>query len=137
MFWYCHKRGRETRLDKERILSESEAAARAAAIASDPAYEPPTNASSSSSTDPTINPTADHVRLTTTAPEGAPMHEVQAGMVEAAAVNAAESRSHGDGTREYAEGGSLARDQKIKRKEVSQGEPSASSAAHSHPLSET
>ena len=70
VFWYCHKRGKEVRLEKERQLTEEEvqnldAAHRAA------------------------HP--DEV-LTTTAEKGAPMDEVQAGIEEVEAVREAASK---------------------------------------------
>ena len=55
MFWYCHKRGREVRLEKERLLTEAEIEA--------------LNKPSSSSDTPT-----------TTAVPGAPLDQVEAGM---------------------------------------------------------
>lgn len=81
--WYCHKRGKEARLEKERAVTEAEMEAIQARIAADEPGE---------YTGP----------RTTTAPEGASLEEVQAGMYEAA--EAAQS-----GEAEYAEGGSLAR----------------------------
>ena len=55
MFWYCHKRGREVRLEKERLLTETEIEALDKPSSS---YEP----------------------LTTTAVPGAPMDQVRAGI---------------------------------------------------------
>ena len=55
MFWYCHKRGREVRLEKERLFTEAEIEA---------LNEP------SSSSDP----------LTTTAVPGAPVNQATAGV---------------------------------------------------------
>ena len=57
VFWYCHKRGREVRLEKERLLTEAEVGKLEKAYGS------------------TEHPT-------TTAPEGASMDEVEAGMRE-------------------------------------------------------
>jgi hypothetical protein len=34
--WYCHKRGREVRLEKERLLTEAEMAKMAPRVAADP-----------------------------------------------------------------------------------------------------
>ena len=34
VFWYCHKRGRETRLEKERLATEGEASGQASSSAS-------------------------------------------------------------------------------------------------------
>jgi len=62
VFWYCHKRGKEVRLDKERQLTESEVAQ----LEKEHEYEV-----SSSSEPPT-----------TTAPAGASMEDVEAGMRE-------------------------------------------------------
>ena len=56
VFWYCHKRGKEVRLEKERLLTEQEMAALDAQIA------------------------ADGPAPTTFAPSGAPIEEVEAGM---------------------------------------------------------
>ncbi|KAL9024805.1 MAG: hypothetical protein Q9196_006244 [Gyalolechia fulgens] len=59
VFWYCHKRGKEVRLEKERALTEKEMAELDEKLAAD---------------DTTPRPT------TTTAPEGADIEEVRAGM---------------------------------------------------------
>jgi len=59
--WYCHKRGREVRLEKERLLTEHEIARLNARYAS-------VNASEKS---------------TTTAPENSPIEQVEAGVREA------------------------------------------------------
>lgn len=67
VFWYCHKRGKEVRLEKERLLSEQEEAQLDAEYGA-------------------INPDGVH---TTTAPEGAPLEEVQEGMKEAQAAREA------------------------------------------------
>ncbi|KAF7512827.1 hypothetical protein GJ744_011930 [Endocarpon pusillum] len=61
VFWYCHKRGKEVRLEKERRLTEEEEARL------DAEYR-------------ALNPDGNH---TTTAPEGAPLEEVQQGIIEA------------------------------------------------------
>jgi hypothetical protein len=58
VFWYCHKRGKEVRLEKERLLNEEEIAALERDTAWDPNMQPPT----------------------TTAPVGASMEEVTSGM---------------------------------------------------------
>lgn len=84
VFWYCHKRGRETRLEKERILTEGERATLAAKVSAEPATE----------YDDTIR--------TTTAPEGAPIDEVREGMRHAAIASPNQAT--------YAPGGSLARE---------------------------
>lgn len=60
VFWYCYKRGREVRLEKERQLTEEEVAR----------LEKEYEATAASHTQ------------TTTAPEGAPMEDVEAGMRE-------------------------------------------------------
>src|SRR5271170_4743437 len=60
VFWYCYKRGRDVRLEKERQLTEEEVARL------EKEYEATA---------------ASHTR-TTTAPEGAPMEDVEAGMRE-------------------------------------------------------
>ena len=59
VFWYCHKRGRDVRLEKERRLTEAEVAR----------LEKEHDVNSGDI-------------LTTTAPEGAPMEDVTAGMKE-------------------------------------------------------
>ena len=70
VFWYCHKRGREVRLEKERQLTEKEVEQL------EKEYT-------------TMSP--EDVR-TTTAPEGAPIEEVQAGMIEVAAAREAAAK---------------------------------------------
>jgi hypothetical protein len=60
VFWYCYKRGRETRLEKERQLTEEEVAK----------LEREHDEQDASG------------MRTTTAPEGAPMEDVEAGMRE-------------------------------------------------------
>ncbi|KAI4129281.1 MAG: hypothetical protein LQ338_002290 [Usnochroma carphineum] len=89
VFWYCHKRGKEVRLEKERALTEKEMAELDEKLAAD---------------DTTPRPT------TTTAPEGADIEEVRAGM---------QVRDGGDdGPMGYAAQGSLAKQlEKDKRKE--------------------
>jgi hypothetical protein len=69
VFWYCHKRGKEVRLEKERQLNEQEVAQL------DAEYR-------------AMNPDGIH---TTTAPEGASLEEVQEGMKEAKAAREAAS----------------------------------------------
>jgi hypothetical protein len=68
VFWYCHKRGKEVRLEKERRLTEQEEAQL------DAEYRE-------------LIPDGVH---TTTAPEGASLEEVQEGMMEAQAAREAE-----------------------------------------------
>ena len=60
VFWYCHKRGREVRLAKERALTEQEV----------------------QELDKEYRDTHPGGTMTTTAPEGAPMDEVKAGIEE-------------------------------------------------------
>jgi hypothetical protein len=67
VFWYCHKRGKEVRLEKERQLTEQEVAQL------DAEYR-------------AMNPDGVY---TTTAPEGASLDEVQEGMEEAHAAREA------------------------------------------------
>ncbi|KAL9611999.1 MAG: hypothetical protein Q9167_003399, partial [Letrouitia subvulpina] len=97
VFWYCHKRGRETRLAKERALTDAEAAALDEKLASVDTTPP-------NSADPTApmdldervdtgagdgggdedeeeEGTEKRKLLTTTAPEGASIEEVKAGML--------------------------------------------------------
>ncbi|KAM0795000.1 hypothetical protein BDR22DRAFT_894586 [Usnea florida] len=73
VFWYCHKRGKEVRLEKERLLTEAEIAALdddAPATSSD---GPPT----------------------TTAPIGAPIEQVEDGMREAEIMDQQQQRGRG------------------------------------------
>ncbi|KAI4232332.1 MAG: hypothetical protein LQ349_005092 [Xanthoria aureola] len=79
VFWYCHKRGKEVRLEKERALTEKEMAELDEKLAAD---------------DTTPRQT------TTTAPEGADLDEVRAGM----------QVHEGDGPMGYAASGSLAKE---------------------------
>ncbi|KAL8843325.1 MAG: hypothetical protein Q9170_000183 [Blastenia crenularia] len=79
VFWYCHKRGKEVRLEKERALTEGEMAKLDEKLAAD---------------DTTPRAT------TTTAPEGADIEEVRAGM----------QIHEGDGQMGYAAEGSLAKE---------------------------
>lgn len=74
VLWYCHKRGKEVRLEKERELSEEEVAQL------DAQYR-------------AMNPDGIH---TTTAPEGASVEEVQEGMREALAAREAAMESDTD-----------------------------------------
>lgn len=67
VFWYCHKRGREVRLEKERLMTESE-------ITALKQEEVPLSSSSPP---------------TTTAAEGAPIEEVKAGMQDEVAEGSA------------------------------------------------
>ena len=93
VFWYCHKRGKEVRLEKERRLTEKEVAA-----LDDDA---PT-----SSTGPPM----------TTAPIGAPIEQVEEGMREAEAMELEQEQEQEQGGRgQYAEDGSLA--QELRREE--------------------
>lgn len=78
VFWYCHKRGREVRLEKERLMTESEITALQQEEVPLPSSSP-----------------------TTTAPEGAPIEEVKAGM---------HSDDVAEGNAPYAEGGSLGKE---------------------------
>ena len=81
--WYCHKRGREVRLEKERQLTAAEMEAIRQQVEADA-------------------PGEYHGGLTTTAPDGAALDEVRAGIRPAGEVR------DGDGPAPYAEGGSLA-----------------------------
>ena len=69
VFWYCYKRGRETRLEQERSLTEHEV--------QELEKEWKDNQPEESSSEPRITPT------TTTAPPGATMEQVRAGIIEA------------------------------------------------------
>lgn len=110
VFWYCHKRGREVRLEKERLLTEAEV----------DALNKADSAQSTSTSDP---PTAEtSPPLTTTAPVGAPLEEVQAGLHH--------HPDDGDDAPEqedapYAEGGSLAKELKREREEAAAAKANA------------
>lgn len=65
MFWYCHKRGREVRLEKERLLTEAELEA----------LNKDNNDNEASSSTITTSPPAK-----TSAPDGAPIDEVRTGL---------------------------------------------------------
>ncbi|KAL8716304.1 MAG: hypothetical protein Q9220_000209 [cf. Caloplaca sp. 1 TL-2023] len=77
VFWYCHKRGKEVRLENERALTEKEMAELSERLAAD-----------------------DTTPRTTTAPEGASIDEVKAGM----------QIHERDGPAGYAAEGSLAKE---------------------------
>ncbi|KAL8654090.1 MAG: hypothetical protein Q9210_001718 [Variospora velana] len=86
VFWYCHKRGKEVRLQKERALTEKEMAELDEKLAAD-----------------------DTTPRTTTAPEGADIEEVRAGM---------QVHEEGEeGQMGYAAGGSLAKELEREREE--------------------
>lgn len=104
IFWYCHKRGKEVRLEKERLLTESEIAAL------------DDDAPTASSDAPPM----------TTAPPGASIEQIEAGMREA---NLIEQQQRGR-TGQYAEDGSLAQDQKQNEHRKKAGEPLPGGAAH-------
>ena len=90
VFWYCHKRGREVRLEKERLLTESEIAALGDDAPTTSSNAPPT----------------------TTAPTGAPIGQVDAGMREAEAVHQQQR-----GRVQYAEDASLAQERRREERE--------------------
>lgn len=81
--WYCYKRGKEVRLENERAVTEAEMEAIKAQVEA----EPPAEWNGS---------------MTTTAPQGASIEEVRAGLAPASPSPPRESM-------EYAEGGSLAK----------------------------
>ena len=85
MFWYCHKRGREVRLEKERLLTEAELEA----------LNKDNNDNAASSSTITTSPPAK-----TSAPDGAPIDEVRTGLHSEAQEEEAP----------YAPGGSLGRE---------------------------
>lgn len=93
MFWYCHKRGKEVRLEKERALTEKEMAELDERLAAD-------------------DTTPGQTTTTTTAPEGADIEEVRAGM----------QVHEGDGPMGYAAEGSLARELEREKMEKGEGE---------------
>ena len=90
VFWYCHKRGREVRLEKERLLTEAEIAALHDDVPTTSSNAPPT----------------------TTAPPGAPIEQVEAGMKDAEAVEEQQR-----GSVQYTGNGSLAQDLKSEERE--------------------
>lgn len=92
MFWYCHKRGREVRLEKERLLTEAELEA----------LNKDNNDNEASSSTTTTSPPAK-----TNAPDGAPIDEVRTGLHSE--VQEEESP--------YAPGGSLGRELKREQEE--------------------
>jgi hypothetical protein len=71
VFWYCHKRGKEVRLEKERQLSEQEM----------------------QQLDDEYRKQHPEEVLTTTAEKGAPMEQVREGISEVEAVKAAAEQS--------------------------------------------
>ena len=99
--WYCHKRGKEVRLEHERAITEAEMEAIKAQVEADAPME------------------WDEA-MTTTAPEGAPIEEVRRGLGRAAS-------SQEPATMGYAQGGSLARamqedERKKEEQEMANGE---------------
>ena len=81
-------------MEKERLLTEAELAKIEAEVAANPEYKPSTSAAAP----------------TTTAPPGASIEEVQAGMREVARDAATPTAEPREGEAQYAEGGSLARE---------------------------
>ena len=105
VFWYCHKRGREKRLEKERALTEKEIEEIEKQYVAEKENIQ----------------TGDQIPLaglpsvtTTTAPPGASLEEVRAGMIEVekAEEEAKFEHNQDEGTATYAEGGSLAKEMK-------------------------
>ncbi|KAL8818280.1 MAG: hypothetical protein Q9223_003058 [Gallowayella weberi] len=90
VFWYCHKRGKEVRLEKERALTEKEMAELDERLAAED--------------------TTPRETTTTTAPEGADIDEVRAGM----------QVHEGDGPMGYAASGSLATEMEKEKREKSE-----------------
>ncbi|KAL9127958.1 MAG: hypothetical protein Q9217_003271 [Psora testacea] len=118
VFWYCHKRGREVRLEKERLLTEAEIAK----LDED-------SAEASSSAPPT-----------TTAPEGASIEEIEGG-TSATHITGNEGRRSTSQTR-YAEGGSLAQFEREKQREKEDeaeppGEKQEKGRAHSSEMKDS
>ena len=105
VFWYCHKRGREKRLEKERALTEKEIEEIEKRYAAEK-----DNIQTGGQT-----PLAGLQSVaTTTAPPGASLEEVRAGMIEVekAEEEAKFEHDQDEGTATYAEGGSLAKEMK-------------------------
>lgn len=100
MCWYCHKRGKEVRLEKERLLTEAEIAAL------DEDDDVPIGSSSAPPT--------------TTALPGAPIRDVESGMYEPQEV---ESPGGTVEPKKYAEDGSLAQYERETRHGKKAGEP--------------
>ena len=73
VFWYCHKRGKEVRLEKERLLTEAEIAALDDDAPATSSGGPPT----------------------TTAPIGASIEQVEDGMREAEIMDQMQQRGRG------------------------------------------
>ncbi|KAL6718880.1 hypothetical protein ACLMJK_003114 [Lecanora helva] len=90
IFWYCHKRGREVRMEKERLLNESEIEALADDAPVTSSEAPPT----------------------TTAPPGATTEEVEASMREAKLYDEAQRGRKS----QYAEDGALANNEQGKER---------------------
>lgn len=101
IFWYCHKRGREVRLENERKVTEQEMEEIRRRVAADPAWVPPPGWDGGAG-----------ATLTTTAPEGASLDEVQAGLVS----GAREMEGEDEADEEYAPQGRLA--QAVEKGEV-------------------
>ena len=90
--WYCYKRGREVRLEKERAVTEAEMAEIKKQVEAEPAAE---------WSEP----------MTTLAPEGASIEEVRASLAPAEAART-------PGLIEYAENGSLAQSMREEQTET-------------------
>ena len=111
VFWYCHKRGREVRLEKERLLTEAEITQLQRDGAASERHAHP---------------------LTTTAPEGAPIEQVQEGMQHAGSLEEEPGMVRaGEGEAQYAEGGSLAIELAKEKQKGQAGEPVASASTSS------
>ncbi|MCJ1307447.1 hypothetical protein MMC25_001093 [Agyrium rufum] len=91
VFWYCHKRGKEVRLEKERALTEKEVEEMEKTIQSDPDWQAKYGSGQSQS-------------MRTTAPEGASLEELKEGIKESQEAEKAEGQA------QYAAGGSLAKE---------------------------
>lgn len=82
VFWYCHKRGKEVRLEKERALTEQEVELL------EKEWQERQKAVGEA---PNLDLRAPTARSMTTAPPGASMEQVRAGIIEADAARIAEA----------------------------------------------
>ena len=126
VFWYCHKRGREKRLEKERALTEKEIEEIEKQYAAEK--------DKIETGDQTLMaglPAA----MTTTAPPGASLEEVRAGMIEVEKADE-EAKLENDqdtGATTYAEGGSLAKEMKKEAEAKKASEEATSSGETKQP----
>lgn len=125
VLWYCHKRGRETRLEKERALNEAEIARLEAEWEAmiqlrketgDDSQISGFGRTASGAFDP-------NVRYTTTAPEGADMESVRMGILEAEEARRQDEVARAAATAADSEGSAQAQIEDVK-KEDGESKPS-------------